>query len=267
MSEPAGKIRAAIVEDEKPARQRLRRLLREHADIVIVGEAEDVAGAVALIERERPDLCFLDVQIPGGDGFEVLRRLRYVPRVIFTTAYDQYAVQAFEVASLDYLLKPFDAERFALALERARQALRQRPPAAEQALQLLLEQLRTGLPHIKELAERAAGAPRRIPARRGPRIVLLDPREILSFEAQETLVFARTRERRYLVERTLAELEADLGPAFFRAHRGYLVNLEQVAEILPEESGTFRIVLKDEARTTVPLSRRQARKLRERLPW
>ena len=105
-------LRVAIVDDEKPARDRLRRLLADHPDLVVVGEAADASSAVELIDRERPDLCLLDVQMPEGDGFDVLRRVRHRPRVIFTTAYDQYAVPAFEVRSIDYLLKPVSRRRF-----------------------------------------------------------------------------------------------------------------------------------------------------------
>lgn len=269
-------IRAVIVDDEAPARDRVRRLLRDHPDVVVVGEAADVRSAIETIEREKPDLCFLDVQIPGGDGFAVLRKLVHVPRVVFATAYDQYAVRAFEVNSLDYLLKPFDRKRFAAAMERVRGAMRREEPPPGDAIRELLEQLRTGVPQIKALAARPAerpgsgageGGPERIPARRGARIVLLDPDEVLCFEAEDTLVYARTAGGRYMVERTLVELEEQLAARFFRTHRGYLVNLAQVGEILPEEAGTFHVVLKDEARTVVPLSRRQARRLRERIPW
>ena len=111
--------RCVIVDDEKPARQRLRSLLSTHDDFEIVGEARNADSAVALIDELAPDLCFLDVQMPEGNGFEVLRRVRKIPGVIFTTAFDQYAVQAFEVRSFDYLLKPFSRTRFAEALDRA----------------------------------------------------------------------------------------------------------------------------------------------------
>jgi DNA-binding LytR/AlgR family response regulator len=270
-------IRVVVVDDEKPARDRVRRLLRDYPDVTVVGEAADVSTAVDLIEKEKPDLCFLDVQMPGGDGFDVLRRLRYVPRIVFATAYDQYAVRAFEVNSLDYLLKPFDRKRFEAAMERVRESIgrEDEPPGA--AIRQLLEQLRSGLPQIKTLADRvasdesapraAADEPERIPARRGSRILLLDPDEVLCFEAEDTLVYARTSRGRFMVERTLADLEQQLSSRFFRTHRGYLVNLAQVGEIHPEDAGTFRIVLKDEDRTEVPLSRRQARRLRERIPW
>jgi two-component system LytT family response regulator len=260
-------MRIVIVEDEKPARDRLRRLLAEHSDCEVVGEAGDAAGAAALIDRERPDLCFLDVEMPEGDGFEVLRRVRHAPRVIFTTAYDRYAVPAFEVNSLDYLLKPFSRERFAAALDRARRAVAAGSGAPAPAdLLKLIEEIRRTAPAAAPAAP-AAAAPLRIPVRRANKIVLLDPGEILWFEAEETIVFARTDEARLLVERPLNDLEELLRPIFFRIHRSYLVNVSRIAEIQPEEGGTARVIMKDSARTPLPLSRRQARLLRDLLPW
>ncbi len=261
-------IRAAIVDDEKPARDRIRRLLEDHPDVALIGEAADGPSAVELLERERPDLCFLDVQIPEADGFDVLKRARHVPRVIFTTAFDQYAVRAFEVNSLDYLLKPFSRRRFAAALDRAREALRQHAPPATDLLRVL-EEIRAGLPRSGPATPAAARdtGPLRIPGRRGAKIVLLDPAEILWFEAEDVLVFARTAEGRFLVERSLQDLETQLDPSFFRTHRSYLVSLSKIAEILPGDAGTFRVVIRDAARSVVPLSRRQARRLREIIPW
>jgi DNA-binding LytR/AlgR family response regulator len=261
------RIRVVVVDDEKPARDRLKRLLAEHSDFALVGEAAEADGAVAVIDREKPDLCFLDVRMPEGDGFEVLRRIRHQPRVIFTTAYDQYAVPAFEVNSLDYLLKPFNRTRFAGALERARRAVRSEPPERGEIVRLL-EEIRAGLPRgSRDDAPPAAEPPIRIPARRGNRVVLLDPADILWFEAEETIVFARTADARQMVERTLGELEILLGKAFFRAHRGYLVNLSAIGEILPGEGGAHRIVMRDGQGSVVPLSRRQARLLRDIIPW
>ena len=274
-------FRTVIVDDEKPARDRLKRLLGEHADFDLVGEASDAATAAALIDRERPDLCFLDVQMPEGDGFEVLRRIRHRPRVIFTTAYDRYAVPAFEVNSLDYLLKPFGRERFAAAIGRARAALASGAAPAPAEILRLLEEIKAGIapsaaaprpeapgaPRMVPPAAGPAGAPLRIPVRRAAKIVLLDPAEIFWFEAEETVVFARTADARLLVERTLNELEEMLGAAFFRAHRSCLVNVSRIAEILPEEGGGGRIVMKDPQKTVLPLSRRQARLLRDIIPW
>jgi DNA-binding LytR/AlgR family response regulator len=286
-------IRVVIVDDEKPARDRIRRFLSDHEDFTVVGEATDARGGVSVIDRERPELCFLDVQMPEGDGFELLAGLNHVPRVIFTTAYDQYAVRAFEVNSIDYLLKPFDRKRFNAALARARDAIRSEGGTGTEILEIL-EEIRSGLsrpgPTVTAPAssgtvpaETAGPQPGRVdlPAgpddgpgtgriagRRGGKIVLLEPAEILWFEAEDTLVFARAPGGRYLVNRTLADLESRLDPEmFFRAHRGYLVNLSHIGEIRPGEEGNYRIVLKDEARSSVPLSRRQSRKLRERFPW
>ena len=115
--------RCVVVDDEKPARERVKRLLAAHGDFELVGEAANAAEAVRVIDEHHPDLCFLDVQMPEGDGFDVLREVERIPNVIFTTAFDQYAVRAFEVNSLDYLLKPFSKKRFGEALERARIAL------------------------------------------------------------------------------------------------------------------------------------------------
>jgi two-component system, LytTR family, response regulator len=277
--------RVVIVDDEKPARDRLRRLIADHADFVVAGEADDLPSAVVLIDRERPDLCFLDVRMPEGDGFEVLRRVRHLPRVIFTTAYDEYAVKAFEVSSLDYLLKPFDRRRFAAALDRAREAMgREGPPATE--ILRLLEEIRAGLRPAQGDATRSsgaaasagaaaptgalgaaaaaeAGAPLRIPARHKAGVVFLDPADILWFEAEDTVVFARTGDARCLVDRTLSDLETQLAPGFFRTHRRYLVNLSRIAEVRPGHAGSCGIVMRDEGRSVVPLSRRQSRRLRE----
>ncbi|HEX6850705.1 MAG TPA: response regulator [Candidatus Polarisedimenticolaceae bacterium] len=249
-------LRCVLVDDESPARDRLRRMLAEHADVEIVGEAGDVETAVALVDGERPDLLFLDVQMPGGDGFEVLRRLEHLPRVVFTTAFDQYAVRAFEVNSVDYLLKPFAKPRLAAALDRVRAAVAAKEDASAPVARVLEAMKPPGQP-----------LPFRIPAKRGAKIVLLDPSEIAWFEADDTLVHARVGETRYLVEKSLAELEVSLEGSFFRTHRAYLVNLAKIGEIVPGDAGTYRLVIRDEAKTQLPLSRRQAQKLRERIPW
>ena len=251
------RLRVAIVDDEKPARDRLRRLLAAMPEVELVGEAGDVASAVALLDREKPGLCLLDVQIPGGDGFEVLRLAAHVPQVVFTTAFDHYAVRAFEVKSLDYLLKPVHKDRLQDAVHRARQAL-ERGTAESGTVLRLLEEIR---------AQRPTTTPQRIPAKRGAKILLLDPAEVVWFESEGELVHARTAEGRALVERPLGEIEELLAGSFFRIHRSYLVNLSKVGAIVPEEGGTYRVVMKDDARTALPLSRRQAQRLREIIPW
>jgi len=261
-------LRVAIVDDEKPARDRLRRLLGAMPGVEIVGEAGDVGSAVDLLDRERPDVCLLDVQMPGGDGFDVLRRVGTPPRVVFTTAFDHYAVRAFEVKSLDYLLKPVHKDRLREAIERARQLVEQAASPPTDVLRLL-EEIRAGLPTapVDPAPARAATAPMRIPAKRGARILLLDPSEVIWFESEDELVYARAADGRAMVERPLSELEELLAGSFFRIHRSYLVNLSRVGAIVPEDGGTYRVVMKDEAHTPLPLSRRQAQKLREIIPW
>ena len=251
--------RCVVIDDEEPARARLKRLLAAHPDFRIVGEAADAEAAVRLIDETTPDLCFLAVQMPEGSGFDVLERVRHVPHVVFVTAYDRYAVPALEVRSVDYLLKPVGRERFAEALDR----VRERIGSAGPALRILdeIEALR------RSVSPEAAAAPRpdRISVRRGSRVLLLDPGEIVWFEAEDTLVFARTAAGRFLVDRTLSELERELEGRFFRAHRSCLVNLGRIAEIRPADAGACTIVCPGAG--TVALSRRQARRLREIFPW
>ena len=267
-------IRTLIVDDEKPARDRLRRFLAEHADVEIAGEASDGASAVRMIETLRPDLVFLDVEMPEANGFEVLKRLTVpVPRVIFATAFDRYAVRAFEVHSVDYLLKPFDRKRLGSALARVREEIGKSLPS-EEKLDALIREIRESARSVQHvdpdpipIGARGAHS-ERIPGRRGQKISLLAPSEIQWFEAEGELVFARSGANRYIVSRTLTELEAGLDPAqFFRCHRSFIVNLAGIAEIIPEESGNYRIVIRDPARPSIPLSRRQARRLREVFPW
>ena len=254
------KHRCVVVDDEKPARDRVKRLLAAHPDFELAGEAADAEAAVRLIDEATPDLCFLDVQMPEGTGFDVLQRVSHVPHVIFVTAYDQYAVPAFEVRSIDYLLKPVGRGRFAEALEHARERI----DGADSARRILDE-----LDALRRMVGRgaAAAAPAldRISVRRGSGVLLLDPDEIVWFETEDTLVFARTANGRFLVDRTLSELERQLEGRFFRAHRSCLVNLGQIAEIRPADAGAWTIVCPGAG--PVPLSRRQARRLREIYPW
>lgn len=258
-------LRVVIVDDEKPARDRIRRLLAGVPDVDVVGEAGDVPSAVEVIDRERPDLCVLDVQMPGGDGFDVLRRVAQPPRVVFTTAFDHYAVRAFEVRSLDYLLKPVHGDRLREAVERARREAGAAAPGND--VLRLLEEIRAGLPGAPDAAGRVASTPMRVPAKRGTKILLLDPADVAWFESEDELVYARTAEGRAMVERPLGELEELLAGSFFRIHRSYLVNLSKVGAIVPEDGGSYRVVMKDEGHTPLPLSRRQAQKLREIIPW
>ena len=249
----SGPIRVLIVDDEELARARIRGLLEAFDDIECVGEAENGLKAVERIRDLKPDLVFLDIQMPGMDGFEVLAALDDVPLVIFATAYDEYALKAFEVNSIDYLLKPIEKERLASAVERARELL-------------------SGDDLGREI-ERIAGLVRtrgvdRLPVQKGKKIILVDHADIVWIEASEGLVFVHTRDHRLLANTTMAELEARLDPAtFFRTHRSSIVNLNHVVEIVPWFGGKYKVVVDDAGRSEVVLSRARARALRAIFPW
>ncbi len=249
-NERNGTMTAVLVEDEPPARRRLRRLLEADGRVSVVAEADTVRDAVAKIRHHGPDVVFLDIRLPGGDGFDVLHRLDEIPAVIFVTAYDDYAVRAFEEDAVDYLVKPVDGQRLAAALDRL---VRRRER----------ERLQPGLD--RALA-RAGGRPFRIVARKRNRIVLLDPAEVTHLSADHTLVFAWSGGNSYLVPRTLQELEEELAPhGFRRTHRSALVNLAHVRAVHPGASGNFVLEMDDAERTRVPLSRRRARLVRGEL--
>lgn len=253
MSERA--LTAVVVDDEPPARARLKRLLAELGGIDQLGEAGSVADALRLVESTRPDLLLLDVQMPGGDGFSLLPLLTHRPAVVFTTAYDQYAVQAFEASAVDYLLKPFRLERLAAAIERVRDQ-RQRPEERVRQLEDLLAQI--GRPAPRHLE--------RLTVRLGLRQLILKVEDVLWFGAEEKLVFAATRDSRHYVNFTLDELEERLDPArFFRIHRSAIAALGHAASMRPAMAGTWRLQLDDPAGTELPVARARARQLRERL--
>lgn len=253
MSERA--LTVVVVDDEPPARARLKRMLLELPGVEQVGEAASAAEALRVVEAERPDVLLLDVQMPGGDGFSLLPLLQHQPAVVFTTAYDQYAVQAFEASAVDYLLKPFRAERLAAAFERVRDQ-RQRPEERVRQLEALLEQLGRPAPrHIERLTVRL-----------GLRQLILKVEDVLWFGAEDKLVFAATASTRHYVDFTLDELEAKLDPArFFRVHRSAIAALDHVVAMRPAFAGTWRLQMDDPARTEVPVARARARQQRERI--
>ena len=249
-------LRVLIVDDEPLARLRLRRLLGEVGGVEVVGEAGSAAEARPLVAAAAPELLLLDIQMPGEDGFALLRSLDPRPAVVFVTAFDQYAVRAFEENAVDYLLKPFRRERLAAALTRARQNMA-RPGAMSPQVEALLAALAQGAgsPHLERLTVRV-----------GPRQLILKAEEVLWFGAEDKLVFAATASGRHYVNFTLDQLERRLDPRrFARVHRAAIANLDHAAALRPGFAGTWRLQLRDEARTEVPVSRARARMLRERL--
>jgi DNA-binding LytR/AlgR family response regulator len=251
-------VRTLIVDDEPPARERLKRLLADIEGVILVGEAENGVQAMEMIEEQRPDLMLLDIQMPGLDGFEVIEALEEPPLIVFVTAYDEYAIRAFEVHALDYLLKPFSQERLAKALCRAREELAEEQDFAER-LGPLLDDLGDRGHYATRLAvhDRSGGRGR-------IRVVSVDEVDWIGMESDEVIVHAG--EDAYTVPRALIELESRLDPArFFRAHRSAIVNLDRVEEIIPWFKGSHRLRLT--TGVEVDLSRRRARALRKILRW
>jgi two-component system response regulator LytT len=250
-------IRTLVVDDEKLARDRLAGFLARIERVRLVGQAGDGVEALRMIEQERPDLVFLDVQMPGMDGFEVLKALRApAPHVVFATAYDEYAIRAFEVGAVDYLLKPLARARVEEAVARVRSRLASERPTQD------LEGV------LRRLEERRRVSVSQVPVYSGKRILILPVAEVLWFGVEYRLVYAHTAERAFMTNYTLRELEERLDPAlFFRAHKSSLVNLEHVKEIVPWFGGRYKLVMRDQAGSEVALSRAQARELRARLRW
>ena len=235
------KIKTLIVDDETPARRRIRRMLAAESDVEVVGECGDPRKAVEFIQQRNPDLVFLDVQMPGLDGFGVLESLppKNVPEVIFVTALDQYASRAFEVRALDYLLKPFDRARFRQALDRARTQIRQLG-------------VHTLDPRLSQLLENLASKPRqtdRIVIKSAGRIMLLRTDEIDWVEAADNYVRVHAGAESHLLRETLAALETRLNPAkFMRIHRSTVVNIDRVKELQPWFHGDYIVILQDGSR-------------------
>jgi two-component system, LytTR family, response regulator len=241
-------IRAILVDDEELARSRLRSLLRAFEDIEIVGEASDGEQAMEQIHDLRPDLVFLDIQMPGCSGTEVAQSLPSpAPQIVFCTAYDQYALEAFELCALDYLLKPVTRARLAQAIGRVR---RPASPAA-------------GTP-----ADRLAGTARTYPARflakKAGRYRVIPQNEVLYFAFEEGLTRLHTRDQEFVMDLTLLELENRLNPRlFFRVSRASIVNLNHVHEVSPLPGGYAWVTLSNKIRLEV--SRRRLKDLMEKL--
>jgi len=250
-------MRSIVVDDEESARARLRRLLAAHPEIEIVAEARDGIEAVQAIEEFAPGLVFLDIELPGLTGFEVLRALPQktaMPLVIFVTGYDQHALAAFEANALAYLLKPVEPERLAQAVERAGRLAASGDRKAERDRML-------------RLAAQSVRPLRQVVCRRRDRSVLIPPEQIFWFQVEDGIVKAHTAGETFWVNYQLAELEAGL-PAdlFFRARREVLVNLNKIKEIQPYVKSGFLLVMADPAATPIVVSEREAPSLRQRIP-
>ncbi|MGZ7041201.1 MAG: LytR/AlgR family response regulator transcription factor [Thermoanaerobaculia bacterium] len=235
-------IRALIVDDEPLSRQRIRDLLAVHHDVAVIGEAEDGASAIEAMERLKPDVVFLDVQMPGLNGFEVLDDVNAdaLPTIVFATAFDRYAVEAFRRHAIDYLLKPIEAERLAETVQRLRDKSACTDPA--------------WLRQVREIAGEISGSRyrARLVVKTRERIFFVNTADVHWFEASANYVRLHVQGREHVVRTTMYRLETELDPAMFiRIHRSIIINVAHIAEIQPFFGGGYVALLKSGARVTV----------------
>jgi two-component system LytT family response regulator len=253
-------LRVVLADDELLARQRLRRLLRREQDVRIVAECADGPATVTAVLRESPDLLLLDVQMPELDGFGVLRALppERMPVTVFVTAFDQYALRAFEAQALDYLLKPFTEARFSAAFARARAQVGRAGPGERAEVVALLERLRREQTELRERLDQTGAWLERVLVREEGRVRVVPVDEIDYLEAARNHVRIHAGGATHLVREPLAALEAKLDPTRFgRIHRSIVVNLDRVAEIEPWFSGDCNVVLRGGTKLRLSRSHRQ----------
>jgi two-component system response regulator LytT len=253
-------INTIIVDDEKPARDELAFLLKAFPEINVIGQGKNGVDAVNLIKEHSPDLVFLDVQMPGLDGFGVLRKLverkMKVPHVVFATAFDHYAVQAFDVNAVDYVLKPFDKARIAKAIQRARKVMETQTSTAER-LEQLVSQLNG---NAKQNVQ-----PAKILVKSGQRLLLVAAEDLIFASIDDGMISVVGRDVEGTSNyRTLEELHAALdSETFWRPHRSYLVNIHHIKEVVPWFKSSYMLKMDDKKQSEVPVSRVQTKRLRE----
>ena len=256
-------MNTVIVDDEKPARDELVYLLKGFPEVTIVGQGKNGLEAVALIKEHNPDLVILDVQMPGLDGFGVIKRLKdrkgKMPHIVFATAYDQYAVQAFEVSAVDYILKPFDKQRLAKAIQRARKSM--------DADAFPAERLETLVSQLGQQRQQRQGQPVKLLLKSQGRLLLVDAGDVVCAAIEDgtitvsTRVFEGTSNYR-TIEELIESLDSD---RFWRPHRSHLVNIDQIKEVLPWFKSSYMLKMADRLHSEVPVSRAQTKRLRELL--
>jgi two-component system, LytTR family, response regulator LytT len=252
-------LSALIVDDEQLARDELAYLLKNAGDVNVVAQGKNGLEAVNLIKEHNPDLVFLDVQMPGLDGFGVIKKLLdkkiRLPKIVFATAFDQYAVKAFEVNAVDYLLKPFDKKRVAQSLQKARSKQEDGLPADR--IETLVRMLESHKPQ-----------PAKILLKTGGRLMLMDQRDICHASIEDGVITVTTRGVNGIEGqsncRTIEELSDSLDSnLFWRAHRSYLVNINHIREVVPWFKSSYQLRMDDKKATEIPVSRAQTKRLRE----
>src|SRR5271170_1351517 len=253
-------LSAVIVDDEQLARDELAFLLKSIGEVDVVAQGKNGVEAVSLIREHNPDLLFLDVQMPGLDGFGVIKKLLdrkvLLPKIVFSTAFDQYAVKAFEVNAVDYLLKPFDKKRVAQSVQRARSKV-EGNGAATDKIETLVRMLEAQKPQTSKLLLKAAG-----------RLFLVNQKDICFASIEDGIISVVTSGLNSMEGqsncRTLEELLDSLdGNLFWRAHRSYLVNINRIKEVVPWFKSSYQLRLDDKKQTEIPVSRAQTKRLRE----
>jgi two-component system LytT family response regulator len=249
-------IKAIIVEDEEPALERLQNFIESISDLNIVAVCRSGQHAAEKIDDVEPDLVFLDINLPDFSGIDLFHLIKHKPLVIFTTAYNQYAIKAFEIQAIDYLLKPFPRERFEIAVDRARKKLQEKKTDTI-SIQKLLD---TWKPQSQFLS--------RIPSRIGDKIYILTDDQIVFTASENKMVFAHTQGSKYLINYTLEELQTRLDPEkFFRIHRSTIVNLNYVDIIESWFAGGYKMRVKDNKKSELIISRSAGKMLRQKLGW
>jgi two-component system, LytTR family, response regulator LytT len=252
-------ISTIIVDDEKPARDELAFLLKSFPDVSVIGQGKNGLEAIALIRDRNPDLVFLDVKMPGLDGFAVIRKLMErkvkLPYIVFATAYDQYAVQAFEVNAVDYILKPFDKQRVSRAIERARKIQSAQASPAER-LETLVSQLGSRGSQPIKLLVKSQG-----------RLFLIDAAEMVCASIEDGTITISTRDLEGISNyRTIEDLVDSLNSdRFWRPHRSHLVNINHIKEVMPWFKSSYILKMADRRQSEIPVSRAQTKHLRELL--
>jgi two-component system, LytTR family, response regulator len=255
-------INTLIIDDERPARDELAYLLKGFPEVSVVAQGRNGLEAVALIKEHNPDLVFLDVEMPGLDGLGVIKKLierkLRLPQIIFATAYDHYAVQAFEVNAVDYVLKPFDKARIARAVQRATKMIEANASPVER-LETLVGQLGAGAPKPR------AAHPVKLLVRSQARMILVDAEDMIYASIQDGAITIFSRDAEGVSNyRTVEDLMAALDPGvFWRPHRSYLVNINHIKEVVPWFKSSYMLKMNDKRASEIPVSRAQTKRLRE----